>query len=117
MARVFVGADAPDSGQIFLHGEQVKVASPTHALSLGIGMLPESRKDEGLVLIRSVAENTGYSLVARRERFGFVSWGKIHEEVYKILKAIEIRPAKPNLQVYLMSGGNQQKVVLGKMLT
>jgi ABC-type sugar transport system ATPase subunit len=117
MARLIVGADSPDSGEIYLHGRQVKVGSPTHALSLGIGMLPESRKEEGLVLVRSVAENTGYSLVARRERFGFVSWGEIHEEVYKILKAIEIRPAKPNLQVYLMSGGNQQKVVLGKMLT
>jgi ribose transport system ATP-binding protein len=117
MARLIVGADAPDSGEIYLHGKQIKVGSPTHALSLGIGMLPESRKEEGLVLIRSVAENSGYSLVARHEGFGFVPWGKIREEVYKILKTIEIRPAKPNLQVYLMSGGNQQKVVLGKMLT
>jgi ribose transport system ATP-binding protein len=117
MARMIVGADAPDSGQIYLHGKQIKVGSPTHALTLGIGMLPESRKEEGLVLIRSVAENAGYSLVARREGFGLVSWGKIREEIYRILKAIEIRPAKPNLQVYLMSGGNQQKVVLAKMLT
>lgn len=117
MARLIVGADAPDSGQIYLRGKQIKVGSPTHALTLGIGMLPESRKEEGLVLIRSVTENAGYSLVARREGFGFVAWGKIREEIYKILKAIEIRPAKPNLQVYLMSGGNQQKVVLAKMLT
>lgn len=117
MARLLVGADSPDSGCVYLRGQQVKVTSPTHALSLGIGMLPESRKEEGLVLIRSVAENTGYSLVARREGIGLVSWGKIHEQVSRILKAIEIRPAKPNLQVYLMSGGNQQKVVLGKMLT
>ena len=117
MARLIVGADAPDSGQIYLRGKQIKVGSPTHALTLGIGMLPESRKEEGLVLIRSVAENAGYSLVARREGFGFVAWGKIRDEIYRILKAIEIRPAKPNLQVYLMSGGNQQKVVLAKMLT
>jgi ABC-type sugar transport system ATPase subunit len=117
MARLIVGADTPDSGSIYLNGKQVKVGSPTHALSLGIGMLPESRKEEGLVLIRSVAENSAYSLVARLERFWLVPWGKIRGEVSQMLAAIEIRPANPNLQVYLMSGGNQQKVVLGKMLT
>ena len=117
LARLIVGADKLDSGQIYLNGKLIKVASPSQALSSGIGILPESRKEEGLVMVRTVAENAAYSLIARRERFGLVSWNQIKQKVLEILKAVEIRPAKPNLQVYLMSGGNQQKVVLAKILS
>lgn len=117
LARLIVGADKPDSGQVLLKRKPIKIHSLTQVLDAGIGMLPESRKEEGLVLIRSAYENAAYSLVVRQTRFGLVSWRQIKQKVLDILKAIEIRPAKPNLQVYLMSGGNQQKVVLAKILS
>jgi ribose transport system ATP-binding protein len=63
-----------------------------------------------------MAENAGYSLVKERARHGLVPWKEIKEAVLKIIAAVEIRPNNPNLQVNFMSGGNQQKVVLTKIL-
>ncbi len=116
MARLLVGADRPDKGKIYLRGKPVRVGSPQEALRLGIGMLPESRKEEGLVLVRSMSENIAYSLVEKHARFGIVPWGKIRGMVKDMIKAADIRPARPALQVLYMSGGNQQKVVLSKLL-
>jgi ribose transport system ATP-binding protein len=90
--------------------------TPTSALHLGIGMLPESRKEEGLVLGRSMAENISYSLVQKSSKFGMTHWKEIGQEVTKLITALGIRPNNPNLQVTYMSGGNQQKVVLSKLM-
>jgi len=116
MARLLVGADRLEKGRIFLRGKPVKVASPKDALEQGIGMLPESRKEEGLVLVRSMSENIAYSVVEKRSRFGLVPWSRIKALVNDLIKAVDIRPPKPALQVLYMSGGNQQKVVLAKLL-
>jgi ABC-type sugar transport system ATPase subunit len=117
MARLLVGADTPEAGSITLNGKPVHVRSPRHALRLGMAMLPESRKEEGLVLVRSVAENIGYSLVEEKQRFSLVPWRKIRQEIRQVIDAVEIRPGQPSLQVEYLSGGNQQKVVLAKMLS
>ncbi len=116
MARLLVGADRLDKGSISLHGKLIKVGSPRDALMQGIWMLPESRKEEGLVLVRSVSENIAYSAVEKASRFGLVPWGKIRRLVNDVIKAVDIRPPRPALQVLYMSGGNQQKVVLSKLL-
>jgi ribose transport system ATP-binding protein len=115
-ARLLIGADIPDAGEIYIHGKRIKVNSPTQALTLGIGMLPESRKEEGLVLARSMAENTAYSAVEKMTTYGWVPWKRIRNTAREILSALDIRPNNPNLQVYFLSGGNQQKVVLSKLL-
>ncbi|NPV87654.1 MAG: sugar ABC transporter ATP-binding protein [Anaerolineae bacterium] len=116
MARLLVGADPLQHGEIYLNGRRIRPTSPMVALGLGIGMLPESRKEEGLVLQRSMAENMAYSLVQKSSRAGVVPWKSIRREVASLLSKLEVRPANPNLQVTYMSGGNQQKVVLGKLL-
>ena len=116
MARMLVGADRPDKGQIYLRNHPVKINSPRQALRLGIGMLPESRKDEGLVLVRSMGENIAYSEVEKRAKFGLVPWRQIKDSVRELIIALDIRPTSPNTQVLFMSGGNQQKVVLAKLL-
>jgi ribose transport system ATP-binding protein len=116
MARLLVGADALDKGEIFINGKKVKPSSPKVAMAFGLGMLPESRKEEGLVPIRSMAENIGYSVVAKTSRAGMVPWGKIKNQVNDLIKTLEVHPQNPNLQVLYMSGGNQQKVVLSKLL-
>jgi ribose transport system ATP-binding protein len=112
-----VGADQPDGGKIYLNDQPVQVRSPRHALGLGISMLPESRKEEGLVLVRTVAENIGYSQVEERQRFTIVPWRQIKQDIQKVIGAVELRPPQPNLQVVYMSGGNQQKVVLARLLS
>ncbi|HVN55763.1 MAG TPA: sugar ABC transporter ATP-binding protein [Anaerolineaceae bacterium] len=116
MARLLVGADRPDRGKLYLRGQPVEVGSPKEALLKGIGMLPENRKEEGLVLMRSMSENIAYSLVEKDARFGLVPWRKIKKAVQDMIQAVDIRPARPALQVLYMSGGNQQKVVLSRLL-
>jgi ribose transport system ATP-binding protein len=116
MARLIIGAEAAGRGQVYLHGRPIQVNSPTEAMRLGIGMLPESRKEEGLVPVRSMAENMTYSEVEKSARFGLVPWKRIKSSVRAMIDALEIKPANPNIQVLYMSGGNQQKVVLSKLL-
>jgi len=115
-ARLIIGADQKTGGEILLHGKLVDRITPTTALHLGIGMLPESRKEEGLVLGRSMSENIAYSLIQKSSRFGIAPWKNIGQEVTKLISALGIRPNNPNLQVTYMSGGNQQKVVLSKLM-
>jgi len=116
MARLIIGADPLDRGEIFLSGKPVKIGSPQKALELGIGMLPESRKEEGLVPVRTMAENMSYSSIVKNTRLGIVPWGKIQSAVSGLVAALEIRPQNPNIQVLFMSGGNQQKVVIARLL-
>jgi ABC-type sugar transport system ATPase subunit len=116
MARLLIGADRLDSGKLILNGMQVSVGSPKDALQLGIGMLPESRKEEGLVLVRSMGENMAYSEIERTSHFGLVNWKRVQSAVVDMVTAVDIRPPRPQLQVIYMSGGNQQKVVLSKLL-
>jgi ABC-type sugar transport system ATPase subunit len=117
MGRLLVGADTPDSGQIYLNGKEVRIKSPRLALKMGVAMLPESRKEEGLVLVRTIAENTGFSMVEERQRFSLVPWRQIRKDVQQVIREVEIRPPQSNLQVMYLSGGNQQKVVMAKLLS
>lgn len=115
-ARLILGADPKKGGEIILHGRRIDHMTPELALHLGIGMLPESRKEEGLVLGRSMSENIAYSLVKKSSRFGVTPWQKIAGEARRLISALDIRPQKPNIQVAFMSGGNQQKVVLSRLM-
>lgn len=116
MARLIFGADPRQSGSVNLNGMEIHNLTPTRAMKNGVGMLPESRKEEGLVLSRSMSENMAYSLVQKTSRFGFVPWQNIKQQTDKLIHALNIKPGNPNLQVMYMSGGNQQKVVLSKLL-
>jgi ribose transport system ATP-binding protein len=116
MARLLIGADPKSSGTIKLNGQVISKLNPTNAMSLGIGMLPESRKEEGLVLSRSMTENMSFSKIQKTSKFGFVPWKNIKEETTKLIRTLNIRPDNSNIQVMYMSGGNQQKVVLAKLL-
>jgi ribose transport system ATP-binding protein len=116
MARCLIGADRPDSGTIFMHGKPVKTTSPKAALDLKIGMLPESRKEEGLVLVRPMGENIAYSMVEKINTAGVVPWSRIRKTIKSSITDLDIRPSRANIQARYMSGGNQQKVVLAKLL-
>ena len=71
-ARLLFGADRSDAGEILLDGEPIAVRSPREAIRHGIAMVPESRKDEGLLLLRSIRENITLSTLDQHERAGFV---------------------------------------------
>jgi ribose transport system ATP-binding protein len=116
LGRLVIGIDKMDAGDVYVYGKKEKITSPEKALKLGIGMLPESRKEEGIVGVRSMGENFSYSIVVGRAKFGMVAWKKIREIVSSLIKSLEVRPDNPNILIKNMSGGNQQKVVLGKWL-
>jgi ribose transport system ATP-binding protein len=116
VARAIFGVDRFDSGVLLVRGVEQRFRSPRHALSRGLGMLPENRKEEGLVQSRPVLENAAYSSVQLQARLGFVPWGRIRRTVRKVIEDVGVRCASTNLNVRSLSGGNQQKVVIAKWL-
>ncbi len=116
MARLVMGADRRQRGKVIYMGKEIQIKSPNHALALGIGLVPEDRKQEGIVPMRSVSENMAYSLIEKRARFGLVHWKAIKKMVLENFTALNVQPQSPEKNINLLSGGNQQKAVLGKML-
>jgi ABC-type sugar transport system ATPase subunit len=110
------GSDVANSGEILVNGKLVYIKSPRDALRLGIGMVPENRTEKGIIAIRSISENISYSHIAKTTKLGFVHWGGIKKYSLNIMKRLKINPLEPNMKVAFLSGGNQQKVVLGKWI-
>jgi ribose transport system ATP-binding protein len=116
LARMLFGADNLDSGSMFVGGRPFSPRSPRNAVRNGIGMLPEDRKSHALILNHEVYKNI--SLVSLDQfRRGFVlSRARELEAVGKIVEQLDIKTTGYNQQTKLLSGGNQQKVVVGKWL-
>jgi ribose transport system ATP-binding protein len=115
LARAIAGADAFDEGQLHVSGAVARFRSPADAIARGIGLLPEDRKAEGLVAGLTVARNIALPHGRRLARFGILSSRTETELARPIGGELRIK-ATPTQPVRLLSGGNQQKVVLGKWL-
>jgi len=115
LARVIAGADRSDSGRILIDGEPVGLTAPSDAIRRGIGLLPEDRKADGLVASLTVARNIALPHGRRLARAGVLPAGCETRLAEPQVKDLRIK-ATPVQQVRLLSGGNQQKVVLGKWL-
>ena len=115
-ARALFGADPKQSGEIYINGKKVDIQTPEQAVAAGIGYLSEDRKRYGLVLKKTVAENSTLACLPEYCSGGFIQKGKeksVSEEYVKLLKTKT--PSVEQLVVNL-SGGNQQKVVIAKWL-
>jgi len=117
VARSIFGADPFESGEILVHGKPVAVTSPKDAIDLGVGLVPEDRKKQGLVLGLSVKENISLASLKSLVRFGFVRGGEERERASEFVDALRIRTPGLDQKVINLSGGNQQKVVLSKWLS
>jgi ribose transport system ATP-binding protein len=115
LARVLAGADRSDAGRIVRDGREIRLRTPGDAIRNGIGLLPEDRKADGLVAILTVARNLALPYGSRLARAGFLSRGCEEDLAGPFLTELRIK-ATPEQEVQLLSGGNQQKVVLGKWL-
>ena len=116
LARAIFGADRPDSGRVVIQGEEVHARSPADSIRRGVGFLPEDRKTQGLVLGLAVQSNLGLPSVHRLSRLGIIDAPALGAVARKWVDELRIKtPALAQL-VGLLSGGNQQKVVLGKWL-
>ena len=117
LARLIFGADSRDSGEIFVGGQRARIATPKDAVGLGIGYLSEDRKHLGLALGMDVRANIG---LASMSRFADI-FGRIHESALAqiardYITRLTIRTPSDAQEVRLLSGGNQQKVVIAKWL-
>jgi len=117
VARALVGADRIEAGTIHLRGRQIKVKSPAEAARHRIGYLSEDRKHFGLLLEQDVNANVGLSSL--RERFqtaGFIKNKAMRATTRKYVDALRIRTPSITQTTRNLSGGNQQKVVIAKLL-
>jgi ribose transport system ATP-binding protein len=116
LTRTIVGIDPKDSGDIFINGQKVNIKSPASAVELGIGLIPEDRKEQGVVLCRSVGENIYLPLLRKIALFGIVNLRTQENLVKEYISKLNIKTPSPQQLVQNLSGGNQQKVVLAKWL-
>ncbi|WP_238007889.1 sugar ABC transporter ATP-binding protein [Dactylosporangium sp. AC04546] len=116
IARLFFGADKADSGRVSIDGKSVAMHGPRTAMGHDIAYCSENRRTEGLVEELSVRENVVLALQAARGWSRPLSRRRQDELVQKYVKALDIRPADPELPVRNLSGGNQQKVLLARWL-
>lgn len=119
LARLLFGADRAEAGEILLDGRPVSMRSPAHANRLGIGLLPEERRGQALFLIKDVVFNvniaTGSSLRVASHG-GPISMRRARARAQNIAERVELRPPNVDTVARKLSGGNQQKVVLGRWL-
>ncbi len=118
VARAIFGADKFDTGEIFVKGQHVHINTPEDAVRNGIGYLSEDRKRYGLTLGMDVKENV---VMASMKRFlqwrVWVDFRKAKNRAGEMVEALNIKTPSLEQQVKFLSGGNQQKVVIGKWLT
>lgn len=115
-ARLLFGADVAEAGTVELDGRKLTLRGPREAIEAGICLLPEDRKDQGLVLCRSVRENFGLPNLGRFSRSGWINQSSERNSFGDYVEKISIRISGQGQRTENLSGGNQQKVVLAKWL-
>jgi ribose transport system ATP-binding protein len=117
VARTLFGAEAKDAGSICFGGAELDIRSPIDAIRHGIAYVSEDRKAHGLAVKMTVAENiTLANLEAVCRPGGFIDFGAEDRTARRYIGALGIRTPGPHQVARLLSGGNQQKVVIGKWL-
>ena len=116
VARLIFGADKKDSGKIFINGKEVSINTPQDAVAHGIGYLSEDRKRYGLIVDKSVEENTVISSLNDFVKGIFIDKAKSKEVSQKYVESLKTKTPSVSQLVKKLSGGNQQKVVIAKWL-
>jgi ribose transport system ATP-binding protein len=113
--RLLFGAERAKSGRIFINSEEKTIRSPGDAVRAGMGLVPENRKEQGLILDFSIRTNATMARLAPLvNAFGFMRRRKEAEVIDALAKKLRIKAASLTDPVTSLSGGNQQKVVLAK---
>jgi ribose transport system ATP-binding protein len=116
LARALFGIDRRDSGEIFIRGEKINLTSPQQAIDAGVALIPEDRRGQGLVLDHSVRDNLLLPLLGQIRRGPLLDSAKGKELSSSLIKKFAVKVAHAHRPVRLLSGGNQQKVVIAKWL-
>ena len=117
VARAIFGADRRESGEVLVNGKPVDIHSPADAVRAGIGYLSEDRKQFGLATGLDVRNNIALASIERFTGFGGVlDDSRMHETAEKLIRQLAIKTPSDTQEARLLSGGNQQKVVIAKWL-
>ena len=116
MVRSIYGADKADSGEIRVFGKKVKINTPLDAMKAGMAYLPEDRKKDGILADLSVRENIIIALQAKRGMFHPMKRKEMEDAATNFINLLQIKTASMETPIKSLSGGNQQKVILGRWL-
>jgi ribose transport system ATP-binding protein len=116
LARCLYGIDPLDSGEVRIRGERVTLPNPRAAAAAGIALIPEDRREQGLVLEHSVHDNLLLPLLGRIKHGPLLSDREGRSLAKSLLERFQVKVANPSRPIRLLSGGNQQKVVIAKWL-
>ena len=116
LLRLIAGIDRPDAGSVEMHGNKIASNDPRAAIQAGMGLLPEERKRDGIIRERPVTSNVALPSFRFFSRMGLISRNRIANTSLEILREMNLRPLDINRPIGTFSGGNQQKVIIGRWL-
>lgn len=116
LAHLIYGADRVESGEVYIDGEKVTVDSPTQAIKLGIGLIPEDRQASGCFLQKDISWNVSITNLRALSRSGVVDNKRVEKQAEYYRDLFSIKTPSLRQLVVNLSGGNQQKVVLARVL-
>jgi ABC-type sugar transport system ATPase subunit len=116
IAQAVFGLDPGATGRVFVRGRELPLGSVGAALSSGLGLLPEDRKRQALVLTMTCRENASLAALNRLTRFGFVQRKKEEQLVLRYIEQLRVKAPSLETPIANLSGGNQQKIALTKWL-
>jgi ribose transport system ATP-binding protein len=116
LALAVIGAMPSVSKDVHLRGHSVALRDPAQALAQGIGLLPESRKSEGLITDFSIRENISLNNLGKYEHYHLIDHGRESSTTEALMKQLSIKAPSGESRVFNLSGGNQQKVVIARWI-
>ncbi len=117
LMELIYGYIKPSSGSTKLNGKEVKISSPKDAIKMGIGMLTEDRKVTGILKLHSVQDNINIAVWKKLKNGMFLARVKEKENAVEYISAINVKTPARHAKISTLSGGNQQKALLGRMLS
>ncbi len=116
LARAIYGADKSQTGTLRVKDQEVKINQPIDAMNLGMGLLPDDRKAEGIIGDLSVRENIILAMQAKRGMFRQISRAQQEKIADEYIRLLQIKTATRETPIKQLSGGNQQKAIIGRWL-
>jgi ribose transport system ATP-binding protein len=116
LARALFGIDQIDSGEVLIRGKRASIKVPDDAIDAGLALVPEDRRSQGLVLDHTVEDNLTLPLLPRLRRLGLIDDARGGRIATSFVQSLQIKTSSIDTPVRLLSGGNQQKIVIGKWL-
>lgn len=116
LSRLLFGADQAEGGEIRLKGRALNLRGPVDAVHAGIALVPEERRKQGILVEESIKHNLSLPILEKLSRFGFIRRGKERTHADEMVKRLGVMPPNPEQALKHLSGGNQQKVAVGKWL-